>query len=187
MLYIIGLGNPGEKYAKTKHNVAWMIFDELLDDSWSHHKYMNAEVKNNQLGLFIKPQTFMNKSGEVISYLKKELDFDPEYIVIVYDDIDLPFGHIKLGYDRGDGGHNGIKSITNHLGSKKSIRIRIGVSRQLGDGRLIKPNVLGNFSPDEQIMIANDIAPKIERIIKSLVEEGREKTMNRYNSKQLCG
>lgn len=183
MLYIIGLGNPGEKYAKTKHNVAWMIFDELLHDSWSHHKYMNAEVKNNQLGLFIKPQTFMNKSGEVISYLKKEFNFNPEHIVVVYDDIDLAFGQIRIGFDRGDGGHNGVKSITNHLGSRRSIRIRIGVSRKLDDGRLIKPNVLGNFSPDEQKIIINDIAPKVERIIKGLLEEGREKTMNRYNTK----
>lgn len=184
MLYIIGLGNPGDKYKNTKHNVAWIIFDELLDDSWSHHKYMNAKVKNNQLGLFIKPQTFMNKSGEVISYLKKEIDFDPEHIVIVYDDIDLAFGTIKIGYDRGDGGHNGVKSITNHLGSKKSIRIRIGVSRKIvEDGRLIKPNVLGNFSPEEQEIIADDISYRVERIIKSLLEEGREKTMNLYNIK----
>lgn len=183
MLYIIGLGNPGEKYKNTKHNVAWLVFDQILENSWSHHKYMNAEVKNDQLGLFIKPQTFMNKSGEVISYLKKEIDFDPEHIVVVYDDIDLPFGIIRIGYDRGDGGHNGIKSITNHLGSKKSIRIRIGVSRKLDDGRLIKPNVLGNFSPDEQKIINDDISYRIERILKSLNEEGREVTMNRFNTK----
>lgn len=183
MLYIIGLGNPGEKYKNTKHNVAWLVFDQILENSWSHHKYMNAEVKNDQLGLFIKPQTFMNKSGEVISYLKKEIDFDPEHIIIVYDDIDLPFGNIRIGYDRGDGGHNGVKSITNHLGSKKSIRIRVGVSRKLDDGRLIKPNVLGNFSPDEQEIINDDISYRIERILKSLNEEGREKTMNRFNTK----
>lgn len=183
MLYIIGLGNPGEKYHYTKHNVAWLIFDAFLYAPWTYHKYMNADVKNDQLGLFIKPQTFMNKSGEVVSYLKKELDFDPEHIVVVYDDIDLPFGIIKIGYDRGDGGHNGVKSITNHLGSRKSIRIRIGVSRKLDDGRLIKPNVLGNFSPNEQELISKDLAPKVERIIQSLQKEGREKTMNIYNTR----
>ncbi|MCI5051061.1 MAG: aminoacyl-tRNA hydrolase [Candidatus Pacebacteria bacterium] len=183
MIYIIGLGNPGEKYKNTKHNVSWIIFDELFQDGWNTHKYMNAQIRTDRLGLFIKPQTFMNKSGEVVSFLKKEVDFDPEHIVIIYDDIDLPFGVIKIGYDRGDGGHNGVKSITNHLGSKKSIRIRIGISRKLDDGRLIKPNVLGNFSPDEITEIQNSYAPKVERIIKSLVEEGREKTMNRYNTK----
>lgn len=183
MLYIIGLGNPGDKYKNTKHNVAWIIFDRLLNGDWSYHKYMNAEVKNDQLGLFIKPLTFMNKSGEVVSYLKKEIDFDPEHIVVVYDDIDLPLGQIKLGYNRGDGGHNGIKSITNHLGSKKSIRIRIGVSLALGGGRLVKPNVLGNFSPDDRKIINNEISQRVENIIKSLVEQGREKTMNLYNTK----
>jgi PTH1 family peptidyl-tRNA hydrolase len=183
MLYIIGLGNPGEKYHYTKHNIAWLVFDNIIEDSWSRHKYMNAEIKNDQYGLFIKPQTFMNKSGEVISYLKKEVDFDPEHIIIVYDDIDLPFGVIRIGYDRGDGGHNGVKSITDHLGSQKSIRVRIGVSRKLDDGRLMKPNVLGNFSPAEQEIISKDISHRVEIIIKSLNTEGREKAMNRYNIK----
>ena len=182
MLYIIGLGNPGEKYYYTKHNIAWLIFDDIFEGQWSHHKYMNAQIKNDAHGLCIKPQTFMNKSGEVVSYLKKEIDFDPEHIVILYDDIDLPFGMIRIGYNRGDGGHNGVKSITNHLGSKKTIRIRIGISRKLDDGRLIKPNVLGNFSPLEQKIINDDISPRVETIIKSLVKKGRQKTMNIYNA-----
>ncbi len=183
MLYIIGLGNPGEKYRNTRHNIAWLIFDELFSDGWNHHKYMNADIKTGHHGLYIKPQTFMNNSGEVISFLKKEVDFDPEHVLVIYDDIDLAFGDIRVSFDRGDGGHNGMKSITNHLGSKKSIRIRIGISRKIDDGRLAKPNVLGNFPPEEQKIIHNELAPKIERIIKSLAEEGRERAMNTYNSK----
>lgn len=183
MIYIIGLGNPGEKYQNTKHNVAWLILDTLFSDGWSFHKYMNAEVRTGHNGLYIKPQTFMNKSGEVISFLKKEIDFEPEHIVIIYDDIDLAFGDTRVSFDRGDGGHNGVKSITEHLGSRKTIRIRVGVSYQLDDGRLAKPNVLGNFSPEELEIIQNELSPKIERTIKSLVEEGREKTMNMYNIK----
>lgn len=183
MLYIIGLGNPGEKYRNTRHNIAWLIFDELFPDGWNHHKYMNADIKTGHHGLYIKPQTFMNNSGEVISFLKKEVDFDPEHVLVIYDDIDLAFGDIRVSFDRGDGGHNGMKSITNHLGSKKSIRIRIGISRKIDDGRLAKPNVLGNFPPEEQKIIHNELAPKIERIIKSLAEEGRERAMNTYNSK----
>jgi len=184
MLYIIGLGNPGDKYKNTRHNVAWLVFDYLFyDHDWSHHKYMNADIKTGHHGLYIKPQTFMNNSGEVISFLKKEVDFDPEHVVVIYDDVDLSFGTIRMSYDRGDGGHNGVKSITNHLGSRKSIRIRIGISQKLEDGRLLKPNVLGNFPPQEQEIIHTDIAPRIERIIKSLVEEGREKTMSIYNVK----
>jgi PTH1 family peptidyl-tRNA hydrolase len=142
MLYIIGLGNPGEKYKNTRHNIAWLVMDELFPTNWSYNKYMNADIRTGHYGIYIKPQTFMNNSGEVISFLKKEVDFEPEHVLVMYDDIDLAFGEIRISYDRGDGGHNGIKSITNHLGSKKSIRIRMGISRKIEEGRLAKPNVL---------------------------------------------
>lgn len=183
MLYIIGLGNPGEKYKYTRHNVAWLVLDTIAESGWHHHKYMNADVKSDQDGLLIKPQTFMNNSGEVISFIKKEIDFAPEHIVVVYDDVDLSFGAIRVSYDRGDGGHNGVKSIIQHLGSKKCIRIRIGISRLLNDGRIIKPNVLGVFPESERKEIEDTITPQVERIITSLAMEGREKTMNRYNAK----
>jgi len=181
MLYIIGLGNPGEKYTYTRHNVAWLVLDQLFPDGWNHHKYMNAHVRNSNHGLYIKPETFMNNSGEVVHFLKKEMDIQPEHIVVMYDDLDLPFGVIKIAHNRGDGGHNGVKSIVQHLGSKECIRIRIGISKQLDDGRLAKPNVLGNFSHEEREIINEKIAAQIERIIKSLHDNGLEKTMNVYN------
>jgi len=183
MLYIVGLGNPGEKYKNTRHNVAWLVLDELFQDNWSHHKYMNAEIRTGHHGLFIKPQTFMNKSGEVISFLKKEIDFDPEHIVVMYDDIDLPFGQIRISHDRGDGGHNGMKSITQHLGSRKSIRIRIGISRLLDDGRIVKPNVLGNFEPNQLEVIQSELVERVQKIIASLDRDGLQKTMNQFNTK----
>lgn len=182
MFYIIGLGNPGEKYSKTKHNVGWLIFEEIISSPWAHHKYMNAEIKNHQLGLFIKPQTFMNKSGEIISFLKKEIAFAPDHVIVLYDDIDLPFGSIRVSCNRGDGGHNGVKSITQHLGSKKFIRIRVGVSRSLENGQLVKPNVLGNFSPQELEIISSQISSQVGTILQSLSDQGLEKTMNLYNS-----
>ena len=185
MKYIIGLGNPGEKYTYTRHNVAWLIFASLNLSDWKHDKYMNAEFigenVSNQITLYIKPQTFMNKSGEIIASLKKEPDFSSDDVVILYDDVDLVFGAVRVSYNRGDGGHNGVKSITNHLGTKKTVRIRVGISHILDDGRLIKPNVLSNFSPEERDIIKNDIAVKIEKIIKSIVENGTEKTMNIFN------
>ncbi|MCA9352638.1 aminoacyl-tRNA hydrolase [Patescibacteria group bacterium] len=183
MLYIIGLGNPGEKYALTRHNVAWVVLDTLFPGGWNYHKYMNAEVKTGHAGLYIKPQTFMNNSGEVISFLKKEVDFEPEHIIVVYDDIDLPFGTIRVSYDRGDGGHNGLKSIVEHLGSSAYIRIRLGVSHKDAHGVLHKPNVLSNFSKTERETIQDNLAPQVERIITSIVEEGRDVAMNRYNQK----
>jgi len=182
-LYVIGLGNPEEKYKYNRHNVAWLILDALNDGEWSHHKYMNADISTNHYGLYIKPQTFMNHSGQVVDFLKSEVDFKPEHLVIIYDDIDLAFGTIRVSHDRGDGGHNGLKSIVEHLGSKECIRVRIGVSRLLADGRLIKPNVLGNFPPNEKEEISELIAPQVEKIIKSLVDLGLEKTMNIFNVK----
>jgi PTH1 family peptidyl-tRNA hydrolase len=107
MFYIIGLGNPGEKYHTTRHNIAWLVLNGIFSDGWSHHKYMNADIRTGHIGLFVKPQTFMNNSGEVISFLKKEIDFKPEHVVVIYDDVDLAFGTIRISYDRGDGGHNG--------------------------------------------------------------------------------
>ena len=180
MFYIIGLGNPGEKYHYTRHNIAWLIFDEFFPDGWSHNKYMNAQVHAGVQGLFIKPQTFMNKSGELISFLKKEVDFDPEHITVVYDDIDLPFGTIRISHDRGDGGHNGLKSIMEHLGSKKCIRVRIGIS-QLHNNELKKPNVMGIIPEVERSVIHDTLAAQCERIISSIVDEGFEIAMNRYN------
>lgn len=183
MLTIIGLGNPGEKYHYTRHNVAWLVFDEILPDGWNINKYMNAETCVGNPGIFIKPQTFMNHSGQVVKFLKKEPDFDPKKLVVVYDDIDLPFGTIRISYDRGDGGHNGMKSIIEHLGSKEYIRIRIGISRQLENGMVAKPNVLGVFPENEREVISNDIAKRVEDIVNSLAEKGLEKTMNTFNTK----
>ena len=183
MYYIIGLGNPGEKYKWTIHNIGWIIFDTLFPGNWSYHKYMNADIRTTHDGLVIKPQTFMNKSGEVISFLRKEEHVRPEQIIIVYDDVDLPFGQIRVSQDRGDGGHNGVKSITQHLGSKKSIRIRIGVSKVLEDKRFIKPNVLSTFSEQDRNVVINNLAPQVEQIIKSITSVGVEKTMTLYNTR----
>lgn len=189
MKYIIGLGNPGLQYELTRHNVAWIIFNEIFEgnEDWKFDKYMNAEYVGkmylNDVALFIKPQTFMNKSGEVVASLKKQNEFSPENTIIVYDDVDLPFGEIKVSFNRGDGGHNGVKSLTQHIGSKKTIRIRIGVSRILDDGRLIKPNVLSQFPSTELTKIKTILSKKVEEILASLVNYGVEQSMNTFNTK----
>lgn len=182
MLTIIGLGNPGEKYHYTRHNIAWLVFDEIIPDEWSFNKYMNAETAIANSGMFIKPQTFMNRSGEVVDFLKKESDFDIKKLVIVHDDIDLAFGKVRISYDRGDGGHNGMKSIIEHLGSKECIRLRVGISRPLESGVLAKPNVLGPFPVEEREQIKKDISSRVHTILQSLAIDGLDKTMNIYNA-----
>jgi PTH1 family peptidyl-tRNA hydrolase len=188
MKYIIGLGNPGEKYQYNRHNVAWLVFNALDLADWKFDKYMNAEFVGTQIEeeivLYIKPQTFMNNSGEVLATLKKEKEFSHKNIILIYDDIDLAFGEIRISHNRGDGGHNGVKSITEHLKTKDTVRIRVGVSKRLEDGRLIKPNVLSNFPQNERDIIKSEITPKIENIIKSLIKNGLEKTMSEFNKKK---
>lgn len=184
MYTIIGLGNPGKDYENTPHNIAWMLFDEILPKDWEFNKYANADMLShaisNQDALFVKPKTFMNKSGEVIPYLKKEYGASSENLAVVQDDVDLPIGSFRISYDRGDGGHNGIKSIMENLGSREFVRVRIGVSRVLEDGRIIKPDVVKIFSSD-QVKEVKNLARDFGKILECLILEGKEKAMNKFN------
>lgn len=185
MYIIIGLGNPGKDYESTPHNVAWKLFDFLLPKRlWEFNKYAQASMLPDRLGsedvLFVKPETFMNKSGEVVSYLIKEYGMKSENLIVAHDDVDLPLGSVRISYDRGDGGHNGVKSIMEHLGSREFVRVRVGVSRLLDDGRIIKPDVVKNFSP-AQIEEVEALAKNFGKILETIVLEGKEKAMTKYN------
>lgn len=171
------------KYALTRHNVAWIILDTLLEDvDWVYSKYLQGEYYTTENRMYIQPQTFMNNSGTVLDYLRKEYDdFSPEKLIIIYDDIDLPLGKLRISFDRGDGGHNGVKSIIEHLGSSACIRIRVGVSQILADGRVVKPNVLGNFEDGELKIVKEDCAPRVQKILDHVIQHGYQDAMNRYN------
>lgn len=186
MILIIGLGNPGQKYEKTRHNVGWIIFDELLKDvDWSKSSKAKTLYFNNMIGEekveYLKPQSFMNESGLSVSYAQKKHKIESENIIVIHDDIDLPVGKIKISYDRGDGGHNGIKSIMDHLGSQSFIRIRVGVSILDENKILRKPNVLGNFSKEEFKIIDKDVSLTVGKILETIVTEGKEAAMNKFN------
>lgn len=175
----------GDEYKNTRHNVAWIILDNLFDASrWQENKYARAELANTRINdsdvLLVKPLTFMNESGQVIPYLVKTYGTTFENLVVIHDDIDLPLGTIKISYDRGDGGHNGVKSIMNTLGTKEFTRIRIGVSILDDTGTIQKPNVLGNFSKDESMQV-EQISQKVAGIINEIVTTGHENAMNKYN------
>lgn len=175
MILVIGLGNPGEKYKNTKHNVAWIILDAIFgDENWQDEKYAHSEILKTNLNgvdfIFAKPQTFMNESGKIISYFVKNFDIKIDDIVVIQDEIDLPFGEIKLSMDSGDAGHNGVKSIMNALGSQKFARIRIGVSIKGEDGKLYKPDVLGNFSIQDIETLKKEISPKVKDKLKEFAK-----------------
>jgi len=197
MFLIVGLGNPGEKYIKTRHNVGFILFD-LLNLSFQKDKYANAfiskEVWDGEEVIFLKPETFMNDSGISVSFIKEKYEIENEKIMVIYDDLDLPFGDLRVSFDRGDGGHNGIKSIVSQIGSKSFVRVRVGIAPKSEDGKAIKPKgglftstsravsnfVLKDFSSTDLERLKN-LSPKIEKIIKTFVKEGREKVMNEFN------
>ena len=185
MFVVIALGNPGEKYTKTRHNVGWLLVEEITKDlDCEYNKYANAEMVTTKIGdqevLLVKPQTFMNKSGETLAYLLKEHDLSSDRWCVVHDDIDLPLGTIKISHDRGDGGHNGLRSLIKAYGSKEFTRIRIGLSNDVGEGKVEKPNVLGVFAQNELEVLAKE-TKEFSIMIETLAKEGKEKAMNMFN------
>lgn len=194
MFYIVGLGNPGEKYENTRHNVGRIVVRAMAGEvSWEKSKHANAlyawgEIAGTEVG-WILPETFMNKSGDTIRYVVKKHEANPGQIIVIYDDVDLALGEIKLSKGRGDGGHNGIKSIIGALGTKEFMRVRVGIApKSFWTGKVRRPaggapmtrHVLGRFSRGEEKVLA-EVNETVAGAIKSILTDGIEKAMNHYN------
>lgn len=185
MKCIIGLGNPGRKYATTRHNVGFMVIDELIHrNQWSlsHTKFNGIYALEHYEGekvILLKPQTFMNLSGESIKPLLDYYDIKIEDILVIYDDLDLATGRIRLRQKGGHGGHNGVRSTIDHLGTKSFNRLRIGIGRPVGPMKVVD-YVLGNFSKDQQedvVIGVKNAADACESFIKQPFSE----VMNHFN------
>lgn len=155
MKCIIGLGNPGKKYEKTRHNIGFMVVDELArrhNFSLSKKKfngiYAMENIQNEKV-IVMAPQTYMNLSGEAVRPLMEYYNLDIEDILVIYDDLDLPTGKIRLRQKGGHGGHNGIRSIIANVGNKEFKRIRIGIGRPVSRVPVVD-YVLGTFSAEEK-------------------------------------
>jgi PTH1 family peptidyl-tRNA hydrolase len=168
MLLIVGLGNPGSKYNQTRHNVGFMALDYLAEKAGAVFKeskwdaeFVKTSLWSNPV-LLAKPTSYMNLSGRPVSSIASLYQIQPEQIVVVHDDLDLDVGRVKIVRDRGAGGHNGIKSIIEHLGTREFTRIRVGIGRPEGQ---VPPAsfVLSRFGSEE---LAN-ISPAL-----ALIEEG---------------
>lgn len=175
MKLIVGLGNPGEEYENTRHN-AGRILVQILEK-----KIEGQKIK------FITPDTFMNNSGKAVkTFVKNKKDLKD--LIIIYDDIDLPLGKIKISFDKSSGGHNGLESIINHLKSKEFVRIRVGIAPTTPGGKIRKPNgekvvlnfLLGEFKKPELEKIKK-LSKKITEIVEMIFVEGRDKAMSIYN------
>ncbi len=188
MKMIVGLGNPGAEYAKTKHNVGWMLIDALAEklgatDWRSREKGMVAETRiGSEKVLLVKPLTYMNNSGECVGPLMRWYKLEPEDIIVAHDDMDIPAGTIRIRKKGSAGGHNGIKSLIAHIGSENFDRVRIGVGRPLPGWTVIN-HVLAPFSSEDAPKIAEAIEYLLPAV-ECLVKEGTDMAMNKYNPKK---
>ena len=198
MFYVVGLGNPGERYTHTRHNIGRLVLEDWVRggrfSAWEAHKPAEALRARGMVQAepveLILPETFMNKSGQSVKFLAEKERLAPEQLVVVYDDVDLPLGQLKVSVGRGDGGHNGVKSIISALsGNKNFIRIRLGVAhRSFWTGKTVRPrgggalerHVLGKFSRKELEQV-NEQGAQVYEILSYLIEKGPEATMNAYN------
>ncbi len=153
MLLIVGLGNPGKEYEKTRHNIGYLVIDEL------------AKQKTNDVVL-LKPQTFMNNSGTAVLAAVNFYKIKPAGLWIIHDDIDLPLGEFKISQNRGSAGHKGVQSIINALGTKNFNRVRIGICPKTGKPKAVEKFVLQNFTKSEEKIIQT-VIPQIIDLLKS--------------------
>ncbi len=185
MKLVVGLGNPGEKYLNTRHNLGFYVLDRLAA---RHEISVDTKKKKSMIGrmrvgnervMLLKPQTFVNLSGEAVLYMASFLRIMPENIVVVCDDVNLPLGTIRIRKYGSSGGHNGIKSLIQFLKSDNFPRIRIGVGTP-DDHIKLEEFVLGKFSP-EDIDMLDPIVDKACDAIEMIISGDTEKAMNEFN------
>jgi len=188
---IVGLGNPGDKYDQTRHNIGFEVVNRLAQDwhfDWRENNRFKGEYCEGvapRLGKMrlLKPKTYMNRSGQAVRAVCDWYKFSPESVLIIYDDLDLPVGRLRLRLSGSAGGHNGMKSIISHLGTEQFPRLRIGIKKADANQKDTIGHVLGKFSPDEQPYIdeALKIAPEV---IETALTDGLEKAMSLYNAQK---
>ena len=184
MKMIVGLGNPGKDYQNTRHNVGFMVLDYFPgNNSWKEkfNAMYNIQQINGEKVLFVKPLTFMNLSGDAVVEFVNYYDIELDDILIIHDDLDLPFGKYKLKVNSSAGGHNGIKSIISRLGSQDFARLKVGISHDRSIDT--KDYVLGNFSKADKETF-NTMCETFTKIINCFIKEGIGRTMNIYNTKE---
>ncbi len=186
-LLVVGLGNPGDNYARTRHNLGFMVADLLaarLGSKFKAHKRSGAEVASGRLSahsvLLAKPRCFMNESGRQVGPLAKFYSVAPADIIVIHDDLDLEFGSIRLKVGGGEGGHNGLRSVVAALGTKDFQRVRIGIGRPPGR-KDPAAFVLENFSAAERAEVPT-ICEQAADATELLIELGLEAAQNRVHA-----
>lgn len=186
MKVIVGLGNPGKTYERTRHNAGFDVVDELarrggavFRRSWlSSVRTARAELGGEEV-LLVKPQTYMNRSGQAVAPLLKKRGLTPGDLVVVYDDIELDVGRLRVRPKGGAGGHKGVRSVIDLLGTEDFARVRVGIGPRPAGDELVE-HVLARFSADERRAMSEAVGRAADAVV-SIVERGVERTMNDFN------
>jgi peptidyl-tRNA hydrolase, PTH1 family len=183
-LLVAGLGNPGREYERTRHNVGWLVADELARrHGGSFRSKFSGRIAETRLeGLrlaLLKPETYMNESGRSLGAAARFFKVEPAAVLVVHDDVDLEPGRLQARLGGGLAGHNGLRSIAQALGSQDFLRLRIGIGRPgRGDPRPVADYVLSAFEPDEDV---EELVSRSADAVGTLAREGLERTQSRYN------
>src|ERR687885_97377 len=183
-LLVVGLGNPGREYAGHRHNVGWMVVDELArrhGGSWRAKfsgQLAETRVDEHRVAL-LKPETFMNESGRAVSAAARFFKVPPDAVLVVHDESDLDLGRLQARFGGGLAGHNGLRSVAQQLGTADFLRLRVGVGRPgRGDPRPLADYVLSSFEPHED---ADALVARAADAVEALDAEGLERTQQKFN------
>jgi PTH1 family peptidyl-tRNA hydrolase len=184
---IVGLGNPGREYEFTRHNIGWLVLDDLLNDAAINWKskfkgeYCEAEISGHKV-FCLKPQTYMNVSGESVVPFMQFFKIQLDQIIVLHDELDLNFGKIAFKQGGGLAGHNGLKSIAQHLSSQEFKRMRIGIGRP--EKGSVSDWVLSSFydQSDEHV---GKVLTKSAEALRMLIKDGYQKAANQYSNKNI--
>ena len=183
MKLIVGLGNPGLEYVNTRHNIGFMYLDYIFGDKFVLNKEFKAmeyiTMINNEKVIVIKPITYMNLSGEAVWQYVSYYKIECSDILVIQDDLDMNLGRIKLLFNHGDGGHNGIKNIVDKLSSKEFLRLKIGISKSIDVNT--RDYVLGKFN-DNDLVVLKDTFSLLNNFIDDYISLDRDKLIGKYNS-----
>ena len=183
-LLVVGLGNPGREYARNRHNVGWMVVDELArrhDGAWrSKFSGQLAEIRlDGHKVALLKPETFMNESGRSVSAATRFYKLEPDAVLVVHDEGDLELGRLQARKGGGLAGHNGLRSIAQHLKTHDFLRLRVGVGRPArGDPRPLAAYLLSDFEPQDD---AERLVARAADAVETLDAEGLERTQAKFN------
>ncbi len=185
-LLVAGLGNPGPEYANTRHNVGFMVADELarrLEGAWRGKfsgELAETRLEGSRIAL-LKPQTYMNESGRSVGAAARFFKVDPEALLVLHDEVDLEPGRLQARLGGGLAGHNGLRSVAQHLGTPDFARLRIGVGRpERGDPRPVADFVLSTFAPEED---GDALVSRAADAVETLVVEGLEAAQQKFNER----